>query len=243
MNQNTRRIYLQNAFNVRDIGGYRAENGKTVKWNALFRGDGLCALTPEEWTQLEDRGIRTVIDLRSLSETTTHGYKVPDAISYRHCPLQEEDIHIDNPLASAQNAFGRSLTQGYRSMAGEYTQLLAAALEQVAKGLEKGAVLFHCTAGKDRTGVLAAVLLYLLGAEAEDIIADYQVSYTYNRKGVNKMLEQFPQLEQMKPFLYSNAESMEELLVYLEEVNIRKLLADCGFTDEKTAKLKEFALV
>lgn len=142
-----------------------------------------------------------------------------------------------------QNAFGRSLTQGYRSMVGEYTQLLAAALEQVAKGLEKGAVLFHCTAGKDRTGVLAAVLLYLLGAEAEDIIADYQVSYTYNRKGVNKMLEQFPQLEQMKPFLYSNAESMEELLVYLEEVNIRKLLADCGFTDEKTAKLKEFALV
>ena len=63
------------------------------------------------------------------------------------------------------------------------------------EGLSKGPVVFHCTAGKDRTGVLAAILLLRLGVDEEDIIADYQVSFTYNRRGMNQLLARYPEMQ------------------------------------------------
>ena len=74
-------------------------------------------------------------------------------------------------------------------MIGEDAALAGQAAWAVMEGVTQGAVVFHCTAGKDRTGVLAAMLLLLLGVAEEDIIADDQVSFTYNRRGVNQLLE------------------------------------------------------
>lgn len=242
MNLQSRRIYLKNAFNVRDIGGYGTRDGGLVKWNLLFRADGLSALDGADWQLLRERNIKTILDLRSLSETKTLGYAVPEDMTYAHCPLQREDIDVRDPLAGARNAFGRSLTQGYLGMVGENTDLLAAALAQVTQGLERGAVLFHCTAGKDRTGVLAAVILYLLGVYDEDIVADYQVSYTYNKKGVNLLLKDMPQMEKIRPFLYSAPETMETLLDYFKEVDMEGILKENGYTEEKTELLRRSAI-
>ena len=94
------------------------------------------------------------------------------------------------------------------------------------EGLSKGPVVFHCTAGKDRTGVLAAILLLRLGVDEEDIIADYQVSHMYNANGVNRMMEAIPQLraylEQAgdNSMLHSHPQNIQAVLEILNRKNI-----------------------
>ena len=96
----------------------------------------------------------------------------------------------------------------------------------------------NCTAGKDRTGVLAAILLLRLGVGQEDIIADYQVSFTYNTKGINRLMEQVPQmkayLEQAgeDSMLHSNPKNMQAVFGVLNADNIAQWLANAGVSKE-----------
>lgn len=240
--RNEKRIILTNAFNVRDLGGYTGEDGNITKWNQLIRSDGISKLNEQDWDILVKKGVRTVIDLRSISETKMQPDVVPSAVTYVHCPLQKEDLDINNPTKSVANAFSKSLTQGYQSIVCDGIDLLVNALKQVIRGLESGAVLFHCSAGKDRTGVLAAVLLYLLGVEDEDIIADYQVSYTYNRRGINEAAKSLPNYEDFKMFLYSNPEYMETLLAYFGETDLSKTLYEAGLQKKEVKRLKNIIL-
>lgn len=228
-----KRIRLQHAANVRDLGGFETRAGETVKWNRLFRGDGLNGLADWEWKKLTDRGVRTVIDLRSRSETIDLPDCPPEGIQWVHCPLQEEELDMNDVSNSARRAFAGSLEEGYCQMAENHPQLLARAIQQVSEGLERGAVLFHCTAGKDRTGVLAAALLYLLGVEDQDIVADYQVSEGYNRYGIERMLRTQSGFEKMKHLLKSDAVSMDALLECFRRIDLETLLLNNGLIKER----------
>lgn len=232
-----RHIVMDHMFNLRDLGGYETADGRMTGWHRLFRGDGPSAMTPEEWEKLKELGLCMVVDLRSSSERKMQPVHVVDGIEYRPCPLQREDLELGKGADSAQNAFRRSLTEGYLSIVNQEADLLTAALKTVKEGLEKGAVLFHCSAGKDRTGVLAAVLLYLCGVSREDIIADYQVSCTYNERGINAAFAGLPDFERFRPLLNSNAENMVQLLAHFELVDIREVLRKNGLADEEMEEL------
>lgn len=235
-------LILSRAYNVRDMGGIQTESGKTVRWNRLFRADALSSLTPAEWQTLYEKGVRTVIDLRSLSETETFPDRVPDGIRLCHCPMQEENLDIHNLDEGAAAAFRRSMSECYADMIRKTPHLLCAALHTVKAGLKDGAVIFHCTAGKDRTGVLAAVILTILGAYDSDILADYEVSNTYNRNGLHKLLENLPNYEEMLPMLSSAPEHMDALLQFFHENNLFSVLAENGFTDADCGELRELLL-
>ncbi len=238
-----KRIPLVGACNVRDLGGIPVKGNGIVKWNCLYRADGLNRLTKEDWNQLYEAGVRTIIDLRSSSEMRAMPDQVPAGMKYEHCPLmaenegEQEDLEIQ-----MAHAFSKSLKESYIQMVKEGGSYLVKALREVIKGFDDGAVLFHCTAGKDRTGVLAATLLTLLGAEEEDIIADYQVSFTYNKKGINTFFGNAPELEFYLPLLTSDPGNMGELLSYLHTVGVSSYLGNLGLTAEEQQKLKNSAI-
>ena len=136
----------------------------------------------------------------------------------------------------------KSLADGYQKMLYDSPELIAGTVKTVVQCLNKGGVLFHCTAGKDRTGVLSAVLLTLLGAAREDIVAEYQVSFTYNQRGVNKAAMKLPDYKSMLPMLGSDAAHMEQLLNLFEELHLVSYLTKHGLSDSEITHLKELVL-
>lgn len=238
MNVPRKRIRIKNLHNFRDLGGYETGQGQIVEWNKLFRSDGLATLEQEQWEQIRDMGIRSVVDLRSKSEVLLYPDKVIEKMKYCHCPLQREEIDIDDVKGAAKRAFSKSMSEGYLMMLNDETDLIAAAVNTIIEGLREGAVLFHCTAGKDRTGTLAAILYSLLGVAREDIIADYQVSHTYNETGLNLMIKKAGKYEEMKSALVSVPDYIEPLLNKLDTIDIEQVLMENGVTKENLSRFR-----
>lgn len=233
---------MEHAFNVRDMGGYETIEGGVTAFGKLLRSDGIHSLSDSEWDRLKRYGVRTVLDLRSRAEIEANTDRVPEGISWLHCPMQTEQIDLDDIGGSALKAFTESLTEGYLNIVKHNGVLLATALRELIDGLSRGAVLFHCSAGKDRTGVLASAVYYLAGVEREDIIADYEVTYTYNRRGVNRILTLADEetRQRMLPFMTSDAASMDRLVSLYEEINLPAYLGGYGLTEEMVEALKKY---
>ncbi|EXG81813.1 tyrosine-protein phosphatase [Cryptosporangium arvum] len=160
----TRAVPLPGTYNVRDAGGYATAGGGSVRRGLLIRADGLSGLDDEGRAQLAALGVRTVIDLREGAEVEV----APDAlgdlpIRYRHLPAFAGVAAQERP---------RSLQDAYHLMVDECGDALAAVIPALA---EPGALpaVVHCTAGKDRTGVVIAIVHALLGVGAADVEADY----------------------------------------------------------------------
>lgn len=222
--------------NFRDLGGFLGESGKAVAWNRLYRADGLSGLSQRDEESFRRRCIRTIVDLRSLSEQKAMPDRVPQGVAYLSCPMMREEI--GDPAQAAELSFAKSLKTGYLAMIRECPEKVGAAVRAVMEGLKTGAVVFHCTAGKDRTGVLAAILLLRLGVSREDIIADYQVSYTYNARGVNRLMEQVPQLKAYleqageDSMLHSHPRNIQAVMEVLNTENIARWLESAGVSGE-----------
>ena len=222
--------------NLRDLGGFLNEEGKAVVWNKLYRADGLSSLSEADMETFRKLNIRTIVDLRSDSERKTMPDKIPDGVSYYACPMMREDF--STPDQAAETSFAKSLKIGYLEMIQENAPKVGPAVRTVMEGLSKGAVVFYCTAGKDRTGVLSAILLLRLGVGEEDIIADYQVSFTYNAKGINRLIQQVPQMKAYMEqagedsMLHSNPKNMQAVLGVLNTDNIAQWLANAGVNEE-----------
>ena len=165
--------------NFRELGGYEADEGKHVKWGQIWRGIPTCKLTGEaDRAKLDALGLRLILDLRSVEEAKKEPDYVPDGArlvqicGLRDATGQEIDFSPNDIQRLVQSApAGMSLTQLM------YRQMLTGnkAFKELFRALEAGEtpILFHCTAGKDRTGVAAMLILLALGASDETICADY----------------------------------------------------------------------
>lgn len=200
-----RHIPLGKMNNLRDLGGYPAAGGRVTAWERLLRGDNPTGLSEEDAAWLLERGVATVIDLRSAAEVE----RKPDQLSgtpgfrYFHCPLIDGDR-----MPNLEEDVGR----GYFEVL-DQRDCAAAVLRLVAEA--PGGVLFHCTAGKDRTGMTAALLLGLAGVSREDILADYQVSEVYLADIIRQIKAVVPDLA---PFAgASKSEYLAGCLDLLEE--------------------------
>lgn len=240
MERPVRRLRLEHSLNIRDMGGFETEDGRATVFGKLLRAGALQKLTPDEWKRLTDYGVQTVLDLRSRSEIESGRDSVPGGVEWYHCPIQTEQIDDGDIAAFAERAFAGSLTEGYLTIVKNHGELLAAALKRLISGLRKGAVLFHCTAGKDRTGILASCVYYLCGIAREDIIADYEVTYTYNRKSMGRLLGMLDEetRNRMEPFMRSDGDSMERLIDYYDVINLSEYLKRYGVTDEEIKLLR-----
>lgn len=169
-----RRLPFGAMMNLRDIGGYPAANGAATVFGRFLRGDAPSRVSDAEADALRGMGVTTVIDLRSDDETqrTPSALQGREGFDTRHIGLiRQEGFDI---LPSREE----DVPGMYIGMADNHAAMRG--VMRAMAGAPSG-VLFHCTAGKDRTGVTAALLLLLAGVSETDIVADYQVSYTYIR--------------------------------------------------------------
>jgi protein-tyrosine phosphatase len=170
---------LSGAPNFRDFGGYRTTNGHVVRRHILYRSSALASLTPVDWIKVQGLGIKGVYDLRTVSERQSKpdGWPHPPATVYGSPKPDLSGLFGDiraagNSPAKARAAFIRFYTAAPFAYAGEY----AAIFHALAQG--QAPVLIHCTAGKDRTGVAAALLLEALHVPRATILADYAMTET-----------------------------------------------------------------
>ena len=158
--------------NFRDLGGYPTNDGRHTRWRTLFRADGLYRLTPDDANIVMNLGVRTVVDLRTNNEVRERGtFPVKDHdVAYHHLPI------IDATWGETQtpefNDEVEFLVWAYREMLAEAAPRFADAINLLSQQTVLPAV-FHCAAGKDRTGILAALVLGVLGVDESIIAADY----------------------------------------------------------------------
>jgi protein-tyrosine phosphatase len=168
-----RLIAFQQVFNFRDLGGYATGDGRAVRWRTLFRADGLNRLQPGEEDAFEALGIATVVDLRTAEEAD-HGGRLPAHVwdvAYHHLPMF--DVLPDWPEDIGDP--GDYLSDRYLEMFTTGRDTVASTFELLAHPSSYPLV-FHCTAGKDRTGILAALVLAVVGVPDDVIAADYALS-------------------------------------------------------------------
>jgi protein-tyrosine phosphatase len=170
-----RHLPLQGARNFRDLGGYRAADGRHVRWGRVFRSDQLSYLTGSDLAYLERIGIQAVCDLRGSEERRDSPDRLPALAAYHTLPIYENQPRapLMNILLFRRHLLGATLERGYIDFlehgAPSYGQLLRLAVENPP-------IVYHCAAGKDRAGIATALLLALLGVPDETILADYSLS-------------------------------------------------------------------
>lgn len=226
-----RRIILNHVINCRDLGGYPCKYGIT-KYGRFLR----CAVPdfPDEKDikELENYGVKTVIDLRGdyeACETPTDFDRIY-GVETHHISLFEINV--------ANNEFVKmSLAQSYEYIIDNHQEQIRNILEVIANAPE-GVVLFHCFFGKDRTGILSMLLLHIAGAQLEDIITDYQLSYTYLLPYINSHRETLWDIDTSMHL--SLPETMLELISYINEKygSTAQYIRDTGTSEETIVKIR-----
>jgi protein-tyrosine phosphatase len=168
-----RTIDLAGCLNFRDLGGYPTADGRMVRWRQVFRSDALHHLTREDVAHLRDElRLGEVIDLRSSAELTSEGRGplAVESMRFRHYPL------FDGDAPKAAPSPEMTLTDRYFLLAEFAKRPIARVIDTLAA--TDAPVVYHCAAGKDRTGVVSAILLGVLGVPDEIIVADYAATQT-----------------------------------------------------------------
>jgi len=241
-----RRIPFETVFNFRDLGGYPAGEGHTTRWRRLFRADGLNRLRPEDAQQFGELGIATVVDLRTSDEVDIG--RIPSEVAeviYHHLPMF--DVLPD------WNQAGDIRAEGF--LADRYVEMLTTGRHAVATTLELLAdpasypLVFHCAAGKDRTGIVAGIVLSLLGVEDEVIVADYALSgHAMDRLmawgRANGGAFRAPRVEVPATAIESRPETMARFLqqLRLDYGTVSGLVRDLGVADDVVTGIREHLL-
>jgi protein-tyrosine phosphatase len=178
-----RRLPLEGAKNFRDLGGYRASDGRYVRWGLVYRSNYLVDLTPKDFEYLNALRIRLVCDVRSDRErlrTPDHWVgNAPEFLSVPIGPNRDGTLtpeELKQRVASLNNE-SKDATHGYDRLAMDFAPQFANILRRLAAG-DLPAV-EHCSSGKDRTGLFSAILLTTLGVPRDVVIQDYLLTTQY----------------------------------------------------------------
>jgi protein-tyrosine phosphatase len=167
-------VDLEGAHNFRDLGGLPTIDGARTRSGVMFRSDALHHLEPADVERLLELGMRYVVDLRSHVELERTGRGPLEAtdVGWLHAPLShsEAGVHV-LPPALVEGDLGRH----YAESLAERTETLAEIVRHLATPDNLPAV-FHCTAGKDRTGMVTALVLSLVGVADAVIVEDYALT-------------------------------------------------------------------
>jgi protein-tyrosine phosphatase len=182
MTENSRIVPLAGVKNFRDMGGYKARDGRMIKWGHVFRSGHLSDMTGECGMELMARDIETVIDFRSGAEKERHPVRWPQSWSPNYYPLPiggnaaawvhklfETIAESPFPAKDLRDQF----ILAFETIPVKNADGLKAFFDTMIDHHKGGAVLFHCTAGKDRTGIAGALLMRALGMQDDDIMADF----------------------------------------------------------------------
>ncbi len=246
--QPERLVALEAVHNFRDLGGYATADGRTTRWRTLFRADGLYRLTAADVVLLEPLGLRTVIDLRSAPELDERGRFPVDVhpVVFHHLPIVDATwADVERPKYERDEDF---LIWAYQEMLTIGAPRFAKAFEALAEPDALPAV-FHCAAGKDRTGLLAALLLGSLGVAHDDIVADYALTVEgmarFRVWAAREWPEWSERMASMPPaFTAALPEAMRHIIDELcaEHGTVRNYVRSIGVSDETLVTLESVLL-
>jgi protein-tyrosine phosphatase len=240
----TRTLDWEGCLNVRDLGGVALENGGETRFGSLIRSDNVRRLTDAGWRALAAHGVTRIVDLRWPEELAEDAPRDVD-IDVAHVSLLGEldpdfdddiwdYIAVDDPTGYWASAYG--------SILGRYQQNFGRALGAIADARD-GAVVFHCAAGKDRTGLVAALLLRLAGAGIDEIADDYSLTFDQLGRGPREWVNEAPDEDERRRRMFMQhtpAEAMRRALMRLEELHgsVEAYLRGAGLDEDQLERLR-----
>lgn len=237
--ERTRHLAWEGCYNVRDLGGYPTRDGKTTRWGAVVRTDNLARLTGAGRASLIDYGVRSIVDLRRPDELEEHPNPFSEPAEHG---IQYINVSLVDPGKSAPEQF-TTLANDYKRILDSFAPAMAEIMREIADA-PAGAVLIHCMAGKDRTGMVAALLLEIAGVPREIIGDDYALTEACLRPLNQEWLENGPgereerarELDRFTP----HAEVMLEVLSHLDERygGVEPYLLQAGVTPEEIDRIR-----
>jgi protein-tyrosine phosphatase len=205
-----RRIELEGAHNFRDLGGYVGADGATVRWGRVYRSDHLGELTDGDLDRLVELRVSVVVDFRSTREHTEMPSRIVPggSIELLSRPILDGtapgatfyDLVTNGEL---KDFTPEDLARFYRRTLRDSAAVYGEVLTMIATMGDDVALVFHCAAGKDRTGLAAALLLGALGVDDEQILDDYEATNRY-RSG--------RRLEEIRPALAEKGIDVDRLM-------------------------------
>jgi protein-tyrosine phosphatase len=237
--ERTRRLGWEGVLNARDLGGYPTRGGQETRWGALVRSDNLAFLSPAGREALVRYGVRTIVDLRLPDEVAgePNPFAEPD-----HRGIAYRNLSFIDP-AAAPPAEVTTLAEDYKGMLDRFGRAVAEVMAAVADAGD-GGVLVHCAAGKDRTGLVSALLLGLLGVAPETVADDYALSAECLRPRDEEWLANGPgeraEREQALLRFTPTRQVMLEVLDHLDERygGVEGYLLQAGVTPDDLDRLR-----
>jgi protein-tyrosine phosphatase len=196
---------------VRDLGGHSVADGRTTRPGAIVRADSLARLTSDGWKALEEYGVSTVIDLRMNSERSADPPRSMD-LTVLHIPSFDEQFGYP-PLPA-------STVERYLNLLEMSRDRFASVITAIAQASE-GVVVVHCESGKDRTGLVAALLLRLVGVDRDVISTDYGLSTANLAPILNPWVEEAADEDERVERLRISTSKPENMLGVLAELEHR----------------------
>lgn len=258
---NNHELKLTNAFNVRDLGGYPTLDGRLIKSHRLVRGSYLSSLNFADQKQLFDYGIRVIIDLRTSKEVA----KYPDRFipSTRYVKLPVLDAEMGDAIIQHLVFSGAvpNYQAGLEHMLRLYCRLIVSPQAQqayrkflltIARFGEIGGILFHCSTGKDRTGIATILLLHLLGVDPATIRDDYLLTNQMSTVRINQRMNEARHFSTNPAYLKSIFDISTVKVLYYQFVDAvvselyggfgAYLKTQLGVDDELVARLRRLFL-
>ena len=247
-----RRIPFKGAVNFRDLGGYETMDGRRTKWGQIFRSDSLARLTATDQTVLKGMGIRLVCDFRTPGEVENSPDRLPEGsgIGYLHLPVVHGEFDSVKALERIKKGDISWLSKdfmvnGYIRNVEEFGETWGRVLNRMIEP-ESRPLVFHCTGGKDRAGVCAALFLLSLGVPEDTVVYDHGLSNVY----IGELLERINEWirgigvdpEAVAPYFTAPRECIIACLDHIREVYgsaADYLRTKAGINDEKLGLLKD----
>ncbi len=229
---NTQRRYsLESIVNCRDLGGYPSKYGCT-KFGRFIRCGTVSRPTDNDIKALKELNISAVVDLRGDFEFNDQSNDMERLTgNVNHVSLYELNV------AEAKNV-KMTLSEVYEFIVDNYRENIGKALKVIAEAPE-GAVLYHCFLGKDRTGILTLMLLTIAGVDEDDIVADYQLTYTYLENYIHTHADSL--WDTNAEMHYSLPQTMRTLIAYIKHKygSVQDYIYSTGIDDESIEKIRK----
>ena len=219
LREDYRKLPFTGAHNFRDLGGYKTEDGRRIKWGKIYRSDNLHSLTDEDVKYLSRLNIKSVVDFRSDEERESEPDRLTPDMTQVLLPIKFQPKELDDE--TLKNLM-KNLTFGtldssnlltdfniviVKDFAEEYKKFFRHVIENNAEP-----IVFHCTAGKDRAGFASAMILTVLGVPREKVIEDYLLTNTYVKDHVDsEMLE-----IELKTFFRADTDNLRKIHLVAE---------------------------
>ncbi|MDX1994938.1 MAG: tyrosine-protein phosphatase, partial [bacterium] len=247
-------IHVGGTVNLRDIGGYRTTDGYMVRWGRVFRSGTLTGLMQTDTSVLDELGLKIVCDLRSVEEVAEAPDRLPQNPPPRYIPLPLDTDSAESNRARMRailfdkKRLGTLMREMYAQLMIDRNAKLFGDVLRLLADEDNLPALYHCTAGKDRTGITTALLLLALGVPEDMVLADYTLSNHYHenfRLVAEKMIRPIRWLrvsvDDLSPLLVADAAVMKATIEHLHAnygTVEAYLLGAAGLTEDELAALK-----